>query len=288
MKRVTILLSMIFSLSFVLTLFAQIPNAGFENWQGNEPEGWLTNNLPGTVEPVSPSTDSHSGSFALRGEVKSFFTPYPPAISAGDSTHIGFPVSQRYAALTGFYKFSPVGTDAISIVIIMLSKGVEIGAGGALLQSADSYTAFNIPIVYPLPGVPDTCSITFSIIDSLQTQVAHVGSVMFLDDLSFSGVVAIDEPPKQAIPQTISLLQNYPNPFNPRTTIRFTLSRATKVHLEIFNVLGEKVTELVNQNMAAGTHSIQWEPDGTLPGGIYYYRLTAGKEVKVRKMVYLK
>jgi hypothetical protein len=74
--------------------------------------------------------------------------------------------------------------------------------------------------------------------------------------------------------QTFQLLQNYPNPFNPTTKIRFSLPFDGYVRLSVFNVLGELVEDLLNANKSSGFHEIIWEA-GSLPAGIYVYRLDA-------------
>jgi hypothetical protein len=88
-------------------------------------------------------------------------------------------------------------------------------------------------------------------------------------------------------PEEYMLNQNYPNPFNPSTMIRFSLKDDGKVTLKIFNLLGQEVATLVDQNMKAGQHSISWNASN-LPTGIYLYQLEAGDYHAVKKMLYLK
>ena len=96
----------------------------------------------------------------------------------------------------------------------------------------------------------------------------------------------------QQAPLRFYLAQNYPNPFNPLTTIQFSIAMHTKVKLEIFNVLGQKVRTLVDDKLAPGVYQIKWkgQNDEGIPlgSGVYFYRLKAGKFVKVRKMILLK
>jgi len=83
------------------------------------------------------------------------------------------------------------------------------------------------------------------------------------------------------------LSQNYPNPFNPVTEISFNLPEVVDVKLEIYNVLGQRVTTLVNGLTEAGIHSVTW--DGSdVASGIYLYHLQAGNFVETKKMVLLK
>jgi hypothetical protein len=94
------------------------------------------------------------------------------------------------------------------------------------------------------------------------------------------------------MPKSYALNQNYPNPFNPSTEISFDLPAASKVQLSVYNVLGQNVKELVNQNMDAGSHVVTWDgraDDGTsVASGVYFYRLTAGNFSRTMKMMMLK
>lgn len=84
-----------------------------------------------------------------------------------------------------------------------------------------------------------------------------------------------------------ALSQNYPNPFNPITQIRYTLPRDCEVELTIYNILGQKVTTLVDGKQKAGYKTVRWDA-GSFSSGIYFCRLTAGDFVDTRKMVLLK
>ncbi|MBT8392211.1 MAG: T9SS type A sorting domain-containing protein [Ignavibacteriaceae bacterium] len=100
-----------------------------------------------------------------------------------------------------------------------------------------------------------------------------------------------------SIPESYTLKQNYPNPFNPSTTIEFSLPAASDVKLSVFNILGQQVATLLNEQRGAGNHSVVWNATddyGTkLSSGIYFYKLNAfgidGNEyADIRKMVLLK
>lgn len=84
-----------------------------------------------------------------------------------------------------------------------------------------------------------------------------------------------------------SLFQNYPNPFNPSTKISFTLPETNKVSLKIFNLLGEEIASLINEEKTAGKHSIDFDASA-LSSGIYFYRLDAGSFSETKKMLLLK
>ena len=101
------------------------------------------------------------------------------------------------------------------------------------------------------------------------------------------GTVGIDEQETEEIPTTFSLSQNYPNPFNPTTTIKYSIPNAGLVTLSVFNILGEQVKTLINQEMSAGNHTVQFNASG-LASGIYLYRIQAGSFIQTKKMILLK
>lgn len=90
------------------------------------------------------------------------------------------------------------------------------------------------------------------------------------------------------MPVKFELFQNYPNPFNPITHIRFGLPKASDVTLELFNILGQKITTLLDEWKPTGYHIIDFNAS-QFADGIYYYRLTSGKEfVQTKKLILIK
>lgn len=95
-----------------------------------------------------------------------------------------------------------------------------------------------------------------------------------------------------SLPGQFELHSNYPNPFNPTTQIKFALPTGGQVRLEIFNILGQNVTTLVDGELEAGYHRVEW--NGTddngqnVASGIYFYRLTADNFVDSKRMILLK
>ena len=89
------------------------------------------------------------------------------------------------------------------------------------------------------------------------------------------------------IPTEFSLSQNYPNPFNPSTVITYALPQAGYVTLTVFNLLGEKVATLVNENISAGIHSVEFNA-ADLTSGLYIYTIKANGFINSRKMVLMK
>jgi len=88
-------------------------------------------------------------------------------------------------------------------------------------------------------------------------------------------------------PKMFSLEQNYPNPFNPATTIAYSIPKESQVSLKIYDVMGREVVEVVNGRQSAGDYNVEFDA-ASLASGTYFYKLTAGDFISVKKMVLLK
>ncbi|HAH50843.1 MAG TPA: T9SS C-terminal target domain-containing protein [Balneola sp.] len=100
-------------------------------------------------------------------------------------------------------------------------------------------------------------------------------------------ITSNEDNPLSDIPNETTLGQNYPNPFNPTTTIPFSLKEAVNVEITIYNMLGQKVTSLVNERFTAGNHLATWDAS-SMASGMYIYRLKAGNVVKTKKLMLIK
>jgi aminopeptidase N len=89
------------------------------------------------------------------------------------------------------------------------------------------------------------------------------------------------------LPKEFKLLQNYPNPFNAQTTVNYQLRQRSHVRLEIYNLLGQRLETLVDEEEEAGYRSVDWRASG-VGSGIYFMRLEAGGESLARKMLLVK
>lgn len=86
---------------------------------------------------------------------------------------------------------------------------------------------------------------------------------------------------------TYELNQNFPNPFNPSTTIKFAVKTNEHVTLKVYNLLGQEVTTLVNEELASGSYRVSFDGK-SLASGVYLYRMTAGNYVETKRMLFLK
>ena len=91
----------------------------------------------------------------------------------------------------------------------------------------------------------------------------------------------------KVVPKELTLLQNYPNPFNPTTIIRYSIPKAGLVTLNVYDILGQKITTIINKEQTAGWHDVNFNAT-KLTSGVYIYRIEAGRYVQVKKMMVLK
>ncbi|MEJ2613323.1 MAG: T9SS type A sorting domain-containing protein [Ignavibacteriaceae bacterium] len=91
----------------------------------------------------------------------------------------------------------------------------------------------------------------------------------------------------QTVVKDFQLYQNYPNPFNPSTNIKFELKENSHVTLSVYNIIGQKVAELINSDLSAGIHTAMFNA-ANLSSGVYFYELKAGSHSSVKKMELLK
>lgn len=98
-------------------------------------------------------------------------------------------------------------------------------------------------------------------------------------------VVSVDE--ELSTPDTYALSQNYPNPFNPSTIIEYALPEAGNVKINIFNILGQKISTLVNETKSAGRYQVTFDAT-KLSTGIYFYSLEANNFRSIKKMLLIK
>ncbi|MFN4111058.1 MAG: T9SS type A sorting domain-containing protein, partial [Ignavibacteria bacterium] len=107
---------------------------------------------------------------------------------------------------------------------------------------------------------------------------------MLIAQQKYETIVSVD---KNMEYMTYNLSQNYPNPFNPRTRIEFIIPTNERVELSVFNLLGEKVETLIDKELDAGKHFIDFDAS-KLSSGMYFYKIEAGEFTSIKKMVLVK
>jgi hypothetical protein len=147
-------------------------------------------------------------------------------------------------------------------------------------------TSFNVA---PGRSFVDTVRYAPSVSDVVLGRLIVSSNNPILDTLAVSGGVGTTggDRVSSEIPETFTLPQNFPNPFNPTTHIRFVSPLTSHVSLKIFDLLGQEVAMLVDEEMSPGNYEVTWDATG-FPSGVYFYRLEAGEFVQTKKLVLLR
>ena len=116
--------------------------------------------------------------------------------------------------------------------------------------------------------------------------VTHDGVFVHIDDVQVIDPIGVKKIGTN-IPSKFELRQNFPNPFNPSTTINFAIPTNVNVQMKVYNLLGQEMQTLLNENKPAGYYTLNW--DGSrFPSGTYFYRIIAGDFFQTNKMVLVK
>jgi hypothetical protein len=144
-----------------------------------------------------------------------------------------------------------------------------------------TFTRSDAEIYVPRDNTP--LGIKVNIDGSVDTLACSLTDVKWIEDW-------IEE--EGSRPAGFSVSQNYPNPFNRVTNFKFTLPQASYVKIEIFNILGQRVKTLLDEDMRAGVYVVDWdgkdERGVEVSSGIYFYRIRAGDFSDIKRMVLLK
>jgi hypothetical protein len=213
----------------------------------------------------------------IDGEDRRALYPYMGA----DESTIPLPVE-----LTSFTAVSQLGK-----VILNWSTATEINNLGFEIERKIISNETNS--VWSLVGFREGYGTTtepreYSYVDDLSkvstnSLAYRLKQIDFDGSYEYSDEVLVDN----LAPSDYTLHQNYPNPFNPVTIINYSLPLKSQVELVIYNTLGEKVKQLVNEEKEAGSYTVQLEAKG-LPSGIYFYKIRAGDFVETKKMILLR
>ncbi|MCF7921033.1 MAG: T9SS type A sorting domain-containing protein [Candidatus Cloacimonetes bacterium] len=134
-------------------------------------------------------------------------------------------------------------------------------------------------------ALPENCTIKTSTLDEYQAKVNEL-------EAQYSFYMGKDQ--NNMVQENVNILSfsNYPNPFNPITSINFELAEDSDVVISVYNLKGQEVKKLTEENFTSGPHSVTWNGDDnnrkSVASGVYFYKVTAGNSVSVNKMLMLK
>ncbi|MHB9010653.1 MAG: T9SS type A sorting domain-containing protein [Ignavibacteriaceae bacterium] len=127
--------------------------------------------------------------------------------------------------------------------------------------------------------------------NAYQTKISSTGDIYYLSNTTLfrinSSLTAVKERNTGNVPDGFSLSQNYPNPFNPTTSINYSIPKASFVSIKVYDVLGNEVALLVNEEKPAGNYGVTFDA-GKLSSGVYFYKMQAGNFVETKKLIVMK
>jgi len=272
--------SILILIASTLSLSAQIPNASFENWTGNEPNNWVTWNglVAGVVTQIA---DPHTGSKAVKLNVVPFLgnNTGGSMFTGSSASNTYFPVSSPPAALHGWYKFHPTSASE-SFVISSLLKDLTTSTGvaaGSVSTNTSVYMEFIINYSYLNATVADSAYIYISLSSA---DSSYVGTYAIIDDLSFGPAVGVEE-----LSNTNLLEPCSPNPASQVANIIYRIGGGSKVSLALFDVVGNKIKILLDEmNQTTGRYKIPTDVSD-FAEGIYFYVLNVNGQKYTQKLI---
>jgi len=247
------------------------------------------NGFPGDTNRFFRTSDIRDSLVTLYKHGNSAYDPNELTIGVGsllnDKPQMRFAFDLGdYALLTG-----AITRDATSVAL----QGVIVAQGTFITTSSANgmYTIYidresNLPLTFTKDGYIHL-SIDVNTITGWDEPADGIPTLTYNVDLTTLGEVDI-----VSIPPKTALRTNYPNPFNPSTIISFDMARSGYVDINIYNIKGQRVKEVVSDSFSAGQHSVVWNGDDStgrsVGSGVYFYRMTTHGYTSVRKMLLMK
>jgi hypothetical protein len=205
---------------------------------------------------------------------------FTPAAGVGGRSIREFDPAIIPVELTAF-----VASVNVNTVSLSWTTATEINNSGFSVEKSTDLNSFDqIGFVqgFGTTTEPKTYSYTDNSVTG-GTYYYRLKQIDFNGSYEYSDVVEVE----LGIPAEYNLAQNYPNPFNPSTTIKFNLPEEGFISLKIYDVMGNEVAVILNEEKSAGLHSMEFNAL-MLASGTYFYKLIAGDFVSVKKMTFLK
>ena len=186
------------------------------------------------------------------------------------------PILLKVGSYSAVYSFVPppyIPEDITSVDEILF----VCGSNGKIFKSTDKGDNWSAQIT----KTSDNLTAISFYNNLIGYSVGKNGTILYTSN---GGVTSVKQQEK---PKNINLYQNYPNPFNPETIIEFVVPQKENVKIEIFDLLGKNMGTLLNTDIEPGSHKINFDAGG-LSSGIYFYRLSSGRNSITKKMVIMR
>ena len=200
-------------------------------------------------------------------------------------------IKAKVDTTTAFYKlnnFSFTNVPApITAPVLWATKPISLGGTGSG-SSGGTYPGYDKHLTTFYADTMDCSYSTSSAAYTGANSGFPVGDLNWFPDKKAEWMLTgVEETTPGYAPTKFSLEQNYPNPFNPSTMIKFSIPQSNRVSLVVYNLLGQKVATLIDNEMNAGEHQVNFNA-ANLSSGIYFYSITSGSFNMTKKMMLLK
>lgn len=189
-------------------------------------------------------------------------------------------VNQDYPSFSFYFKGSLNSGDVLQAVFALENNGSPTGVGSVSISTANSsvYTYTSVPILYT--GSNSTDAMLNFVIGSNNASVT-IGTYVILDDINVATSVGLDENTNEP---SLSIGQVYPNPVEETGLIPFSLSKPSKVSLELFSMDGKKIMDVLQTELRAGKYKVELDAS-QLSEGVYLCKLSAEGQVVYSKIL---
>lgn len=281
---------------FLSSIKAQIPNAGFENWDTTNlfiykhiyPVGWMSNNLywqsVNKQNAVVPSTDAHSGKYAMKMTVLNDTSSSKQGASCG--TFEGdllmgegngkFAINNKPAGIEFWHKFSSPQKENF-ILFVNLYYG-ENQVGSAMVfseENSSSWSKMAASIDYTSNEIPDSASVSILVGYS---DTPTVGTIFMIDDLSFTTATAINE---SSIENGLNL---YPNPSAGEVNIILNNAPSKDLQISLKDISGRTIKSYSNEELILYENEIKLKINSYEPG-IYFMEMKSNNKVFTKRII---
>ena len=283
-------------LAVLLEAKAQIPNAGFEDWDVYpnylEPGNYLTPNFyaTGSFHPVTRSTDHfppNIGNYSIRIENNTSLAPnnidgfgiilQNKNAILNDGPGPYFLITGHPESLTGYFKYSPQNNDTMRIIVLLYKNGVAISGNSFI--SADTtadWTPFTV--VFPNYVSADSCSILIAAYNAdghPPVYAPNGNSVLYIDNLNFDNLITSTH----SLPNKKTFFNLYPNPTSDFVSLRSSLTNDSEMTLNFYNIIGKLVR---SERLKSNQEKINIE---NLNSGVYILEIKANDRSEKQRLI---
>ncbi len=263
----------------------------------DNPEPTYPINIKGVATQYTSSSTVFNDGYQI---TPNFYTDIAQGVSVPPSPYFFFNPELKARALQGplyvdstdvdTVSWSPaidLNGDAIIYQFIVTSGGKDIMKQASNNSGKDTMVILKGTDIIKAMGGKDTAQVYMTVL--AKSSVASEPVVTSVDTIFATIIInTVTGIENKSIPYSFYVDQNYPNPFNPTTNIRFGLAKEENVNLVVYDILGRQVASLLNnQRLTAGSHTVEFNAS-KLASGAYFYRLQAGSNIVIKKMMLLK